>query len=69
MVGKYDQGLAYLRESFAMNTADPDVRYHIGYALAKLNRPVEAKRELQNLLENFSSFERREDTEALLRSL
>lgn len=68
-LGKFDEGLSYLRQSFAMNTADPAIRFHIGFALSKLNRTAEAKRELTNLLENFEKFENRDEAQALLDSL
>ena len=68
-LGKFDEGLSYLRQSFAMNTADPAIRFHIAVALSKLNRIAEAKRELTNLLENFDMFEDRDEAQALLNSL
>ena len=68
-LGKYTEGLRYLRESFSMNTADPAVRYHLAYTLNKLNRNSEAKRELENLLTQFDSFDDRENALALFNEL
>lgn len=68
-LGKYTEGLSYLRESFSMNTADPSVRYHLAYTLNKLNRNNEAKRELENLLTQFDSFDDRANALALLNEL
>nr|WP_136250099.1 XrtA/PEP-CTERM system TPR-repeat protein PrsT [Ningiella ruwaisensis] len=68
-MGQFEQGLNYLRQSFAMNTADTAVRYHIAYALHQLGRTTEAKRELNNLLEQFGDFDYRGEAEALLANL
>ncbi|WP_371195750.1 XrtA/PEP-CTERM system TPR-repeat protein PrsT [Glaciecola sp. SC05] len=65
-LGKYDEGLKYLRQSFAMNTIDPAVRYHLGYTLFKLNRKTEAKREIESLLEQFDDFKYRQNALALM---
>jgi putative PEP-CTERM system TPR-repeat lipoprotein len=67
--GKYDEALSLLRKSFAMNTATPDVRYHIAYTLAKLDRKADAKAELENLLQLFDSFSYKEEASALLEKL
>ena len=53
----YQQGLSFLRQSYAINSINPSNRYHIAYALNKLDRKVEAKIELDAALlseENFS---------------
>ncbi|MFC4701800.1 XrtA/PEP-CTERM system TPR-repeat protein PrsT [Glaciecola siphonariae] len=68
-LNRLDSGLNYLRQAFAMSTADPAVRYHIGYTLAKLGRKSEAIRELTNLLEQFGDFKERPLAEDLLASL
>jgi putative PEP-CTERM system TPR-repeat lipoprotein len=67
--GKYEEALDLLRKSFAMNTATPDVRYHIAYTLAKLNRKADAKVELENLLKLFDSFGYKKEATALLEQL
>ncbi|MDT0583885.1 XrtA/PEP-CTERM system TPR-repeat protein PrsT [Brumicola blandensis] len=67
--GKYDEALSLLRKSFAMNTATPDVRYHIAYTLAKLGRKADAQTELENLLQLFESFSYKEEASALLKQL
>ena len=69
LLGKYEEGLAHLRQAFVLNTADPGVRYHIGVALSKLQRHDDAKRELRQLLTNFEYFKQRAEAEALLASI
>jgi len=68
-LGQHKEGLDLLRRSFSMNTADPSVRYHIAYALVQLQRPDEAKRELQNLLGAFGAFFERQEAQSLLETL
>jgi tetratricopeptide (TPR) repeat protein len=67
--GEYDEALSLLRKSFAMNTATPDVRYHIAYTLAKLGRKADAQTELENLLQLFESFRYKEEASKLLKQL
>ena len=68
-LNRYDEALNYLRQSYSMNTADAAVRYHLGYVLAKLGRIGDAKKELQNLLEQFGDFDDRSNAENLLENL
>ena len=44
--GDYEGSLRMLRDAFARDAKDPNIRYHLGYTLAKLNRIDEAKKEL-----------------------
>lgn len=41
--GEEKTGLTYLRQAFSMSSIQPDIQYHIAYALVKLNRQEEAK--------------------------
>ena len=44
--GQIDAGLRYLREARLRIPGDPEIRYHLAYALAKSGRTAEAKTEL-----------------------
>jgi|GEM_PF-3681886 len=68
-LNRYDEALNYLRLSYSMNTADPAVRYHLGYVLDKLGRTEDARKELQNLLEQFVDFDDKEEAQKLLEKL
>jgi putative PEP-CTERM system TPR-repeat lipoprotein len=57
--GEYVQGLSLLRQAFSMNAQDPNLRYHVAYALHKLGRNSESNRELEALLNEFSEFNKR----------
>ncbi|MDO6684419.1 MULTISPECIES: tetratricopeptide repeat protein [unclassified Agarivorans] len=67
--GKFDQGLVFLREAYTMNSSDAAIRYHLAFALNKLGRKAEAKREVQEALELDQQFSEYEDAKALLDSL
>ena len=49
--------------------SDPNIRYHLGYTLAKLNRIEEAKKELEYAVNVERPFFRRPQARALLESL
>jgi putative PEP-CTERM system TPR-repeat lipoprotein len=63
--GEYYQGLSLLREAYSMNAQDPNLRYHLAFALYKLDRNAESRRELDVLLSDFTNFEKRVDAIAL----
>ncbi|GGB09083.1 XrtA/PEP-CTERM system TPR-repeat protein PrsT [Agarivorans gilvus] len=64
--GNQQQALVYLREAYTMNASDPSIRYHLAVVLNKLNRPVEAKRELEAALESEQDIAEYEQAKALL---
>lgn len=49
--GEAERGLAMLREANARSTGNPDIRYHIAYALNALGRTNEARAVLETLFE------------------
>ena len=61
--------LKMLRDAFARDANDPNIRYHLGYTLAKLNRIEEAKKELEYAVNVERPFFRRPQARALLESL
>ena len=63
--GDHDLGLSLLRQAYAMNVQDPDVQYHIAFALYKLQRNAESRKMLTDLLNNFPDFDKRLDAIAL----
>lgn len=67
--GEYTQGLSLLRQSFSMNAQDPDLRYRVAFALHKLGRDSESRRELKLLLSDFPDFKKRPEALELNRTL
>ena len=67
--GEYEQSLKMLRDAFARDAKDPNIRYHLGYTLAKLNRIDEAKKELEYAVNVERPFFKRPQARALLESL
>jgi tetratricopeptide (TPR) repeat protein len=68
-VGEIQEGLDLLRQSYSLNTSDPNVLYHIAFALNKLGREQEAKQTLDDLVSNFESFRSRDKAIKLLENL
>jgi tetratricopeptide (TPR) repeat protein len=66
---KFDESLSVLRNAYSMDSNNPSINYHIGYALSKLDRIEEAKRELRQSLRHKAFFSEREDAQKLLNSL
>ena len=64
--GKVDEGLALLREAYARASTSPEIRYHIGLALARLGRDEEAAEEVEAALAESYSFPAVEAARALL---
>ncbi len=54
--GETEQGLSYLRQAFSMSSSQPDIQYHIAYALVMLNRKAEAKSLLTQLIKLEDTF-------------
>lgn len=67
--GEYEGSLKLLREAFSRNAKDPNIRYHLGYTLAKLNRIEEAKKELTFAVNTERPFFMRPQAQQLLNSL
>ena len=67
--GKVDEGLALLREAYARASTSPEIRYHIGLALARLGRDEEAAEEVEAALAESYSFPAVEAARALLDKL
>ncbi len=67
--GDYEGSLTLLREAFSRNAKDPNIRYHLGYTLAKLNRIEEAKEELSYAVNAQRPFFKRPQAQTLLESL
>nr|MBP6096576.1 tetratricopeptide repeat protein [Methyloversatilis sp.] len=49
--GQMDAGLQHLREARLRDPANPEIRYHLGWALAKSGRKAEARQELEAALQ------------------
>ncbi|HRP76228.1 MAG TPA: PEP-CTERM system TPR-repeat protein PrsT [Rhodocyclaceae bacterium] len=63
--GRLDEGLRYLRDARLRAPENPEIRYHLAYALARSGRSGEARVELEAALESGLSFESREAAEKL----
>ena len=60
------RGLRLLRDAHARASKNPEVRYHLAVALAKLGRDDEARAELEKILDTGAEFEGIADARALL---
>lgn len=67
--GDAEQGLSYLRQAFSMSSTQPDIQYHIAYALVKLERKEEAKRLLTDIVKLPNTFKEHKLANELLLSL
>jgi putative PEP-CTERM system TPR-repeat lipoprotein len=67
--GEVQRGLALIREAAAKAPHVPSIRYHLGAALARNDRPEDAQRELERLLRDHPDFPEANDAKALLASL
>ena len=67
--GEYETSLKLLRDAFARDANDPNIRYHLGYTLAKLGRIEEAKEELTFAVNVKRPFFKRPEAQSLLDSL
>ena len=64
--GRLEEGLALLRDAYARASTSPAIRYHIGLALARLGRNVEAQEEVEAALAASESFSARDEAVSLL---
>lgn len=60
-----DAGLRHLREARLRNPANPELRYHLAWALARTGRKAEARKELDAALQPGVSFPEIDDARAL----
>ncbi len=67
--GEPAQGLAHLREAQSRASTNPEVRYHLGVALAGLGRQAEARRQLEQALVNAATFPGADEARKLLETL
>ena len=67
--GEPREGIGYLRQAQSRVARDPQIRYHLAYALAELDRGLEARRILEPLLASPIVFQERADATELLRAL
>jgi putative PEP-CTERM system TPR-repeat lipoprotein len=67
--GEVERGLGLIRDAAAKAPHVPSIRYHLGAALAKSDRPAEARRELERLLRDHPDFPEAEQARALLAEL
>jgi putative PEP-CTERM system TPR-repeat lipoprotein len=67
--GNTPRGLKLVQQAAAKDPQNPEVRYHLGAALAKSGDKVRARRELEALLAGDQKFPQREAAETLLRQL
>lgn len=67
--GEHEKALSFLRQAFAKNSNDPQVRYHTGATLNSLGRTAEAEKELRAALVLSESFAGREEAQSLLDQL
>ena len=67
--GQVKQGLIHLRDAHSRASHDPEIRYHIAVALAKLGRNKEASEELERALAAPHAFDGIEQARQLQRQL
>ncbi|NMP31229.1 PEP-CTERM system TPR-repeat protein PrsT [Thalassotalea sp. M1531] len=67
--GKYDAALNVLRNAYALDSSNPAISYHLGYALYKLERLDEAKQSLTHALASAREYPEKNATEKLLEKL
>ena len=67
--GEYERALPYLRKAYAINSSDPEIRYHTGVALKALGRNGEAEKELRAALVLSDEFAERDEVQRLVDEL
>jgi putative PEP-CTERM system TPR-repeat lipoprotein len=67
--GENEQALSYLRKSYTINSADPEIRYHLGATLLALDRVAEAEAELRAAVDSGKHFIGRDNAAQLLASI
>lgn len=63
--GNYDEGKSELEKATRLAPANPSIRYHFAYSLAKTGENQRAKNELRNLLSKNANFPERNQAQAL----
>ena len=63
--GEYDKGLIYLREAFAKMPENPEVAFHVGYALSKTGNNEEAQKVLGRIVRDHQESPYAKKAEAL----
>lgn len=58
--GQLEEGLNYLRDAQTRAAAEPGISYHIAYALVRMGRPEDARRELKSLFQKDTDFPERD---------
>ncbi len=66
---KLQRGLELLRKASSWAPYNPEIGYHLAFALAKSGEKAQARRELERILENKSDFPYRNEAQALLKQL
>lgn len=67
--GQLDRGVSVLRDARLRAPDNPEIRYHLAYALAKTNKLSEAREELSQALNGTPRFEGLDDAKKLQRDL
>lgn len=67
--GQYADGLRFLQAAQAADPANPELLWHLGYALERLGRRMEARQPLEKALASSADFDGVHDARALLASL
>ncbi len=67
--GQLDRGISLLRDARLRAPDNPEIRYHLAFALAKSNKLGEAKEELSQALKGTTRFDELEDAKKLQRDL
>jgi putative PEP-CTERM system TPR-repeat lipoprotein len=67
--GQTERALSLLRDARLRSPAHPEIRFHLGMALAKAGRTAEARQELQAALAGGRPFEGRDEAEKALQTL
>ncbi|WP_020482475.1 XrtA/PEP-CTERM system TPR-repeat protein PrsT [Methylomonas sp. MK1] len=67
--GQAERGLNYLRNAHSRQSQNPEIRYHIAFALDQLQRKEEAKQELEKALNANSNFPGIDQAKSLMEKL
>lgn len=67
--GDHEKGLVYLKEAFGKMPENPEVAFHVGYALSKSGNKEEAKKVLMRILRDHKESPYAEKAKALDLSL
>lgn len=67
--GDLETGLALLREAAGQRTDDPNMQYHLAYALREVGEVEDARALLERVLRDHATFMRRSDAESMLAQL